>query len=121
MADRIVKLSRIYEAHGATFDSVTLREPKSRDYFEIGEPVEMHRDPNGGEGRFVVEHLDRVKAYFDRLAKQPTAESLMDLDLLDSIAVKEAIKDFFLEAHSRRIALTNSSGGPDGQSPKSAT
>jgi hypothetical protein len=113
MAETVVKLSRRYEAHGETFDSVTLREPKLRDHFAIGDPVEMHRDPNGGDARFVVEHLDRVQAYLDRLVVKPAPAAVLgDLDLVDSLAVREAVRDFFLDAHTRRLAPTNSSGAP---------
>lgn len=119
MADKVIKLSRTYAAHGQTFDSITLREPKSRDYLEIGDPVEMHSDPSGGDGRFVVEHLDRIKAYAQRLPIHPTPESLVDLDLVDAIAMKEAICDFFLEARMRRNAQTSSSGGQESRSETS--
>lgn len=112
MAETVVPLSRKYEAHGQTFDSVTLRAPKLRDHIAIGDPVEIHSGPDG-QGRFVVEHLDRIGAYLDRLpvAGKPGRECLDDLDLVDSIAVKEAVTDFFMEARRRLSAPTNSSSG----------
>jgi len=120
--EKTVPLSRKYEAHGQVFDSVTLRAPKLRDHIAIGDPVEIHAGPDG-EGRFVVEHLDRIAAYLDRLAVagRPGRECLDDLDLADSIAVKEAVTDFFMEARRRLSKPTNSSSGADSPSMPSAT
>jgi Phage tail tube protein len=53
MGDKVVNLTRRYEAHGKTFDSVTLRAPKLRDYLVVGEPVEVQ--PSGDGGRMVIE------------------------------------------------------------------
>ena len=36
MTEKIVPLSRRYEAHGRVFDHVTLRAPKLRDHIAIG-------------------------------------------------------------------------------------
>jgi hypothetical protein len=108
MTETVVPLSRTYEAHGQTFNSVTLRAPKLRDHISIGDPVEVHSGPDG-QGRFVIEHLDRIEAYLDRLAVagKPGRECLDDLDLVDSISVKDAVTGFFTEAHRRRARQTN--------------
>jgi hypothetical protein len=122
MAEKTIPLSRRYDAHGGAFDSVTLRAPKLRDHIAIGDPVEVHRGPDG-DGRFVVEHLDRVAAYLDRLAVpgKPGRECLDDLDLADSIAIKDAVTDFFMEARERLTKPTSLSSGPASPSPPSAT
>lgn len=106
----VVKLSRSYAAHGKTFDTVELREPKLRDHLLIGDPVEKHSGPDG-EGSYILEHNDRILAYLDRLAvpEKPGREMLNDLDLVDSMALRDAIRDFFISAHQRRNALTSSS------------
>lgn len=110
MNEKAVPLSRKYEAHGQVFESVTLRAPKLRDYIAIGDPVEIHAGPDG-QGRFVIEHLDRIQAYLDRLAVpgKPGRECLDDLDLADSIALKDAVTDFFMEARRRLSGPMSSS------------
>ncbi len=117
MSEKSVPLSRKYEAHGQVFNSVVLRAPKLRDHIAIGDPVEVHAGPDG-QGRFAVEHLDRIAAYIDRLPVpgKPGRECLDDLDLVDSIAVKDAVTDFFMEARRRLSTPTNSSSGPDSPS-----
>ncbi len=117
MTEKSIPLSRKYEAHGQVYDTVVLRQPKLRDHIAIGDPVEIHAGPDG-QGRFVVEHLDRIAAYLDRLAVpgRPGRECLDDLDLVDSIAVKDAVTDFFMEARKRLSVPTNSSSGPDSPS-----
>ncbi len=121
-AEKSIPLSRKYEAHGQVFDSVVLRAPKLRDHIAIGDPIEAHRGPDGN-GRFVVEYLDRIEAYLDRLAVpgKPGRECLDDLDLTDSIRLKEAVIDFFTEARERLAKPTNSSPVAANPSTSSAT
>lgn len=108
MGEKIVKLSRQYEAHGKVFDTVTLRPPKLRDHMQLGDPVELHPGPDGA-GRFLVEHLERVQSYLDRLCvpERPGRECIDDLDLVDSMSLKDAVTDFFSEAHRRRTKPTS--------------
>ena len=106
MADKVVPLSRSYGVHGVTFDKVTLRSPTLADHFAVGDPVEIHPAPDG-TGQFVVQHLDRIADYRDRLVREPGLEMLMGLDLVDSLAIKDAITDFFLEAHRLRAKPTS--------------
>ena len=114
MTEKIVPLSRRYEAHGRVFDHVTLRAPKLRDHIAIGDPVEVHPGPEG-DGRFVIRHLDRIEAYLGRLSvpEKPGRECLDDLDLVDSIALGEAVTDFFMEARRLLARQTSSSSAPD--------
>jgi hypothetical protein len=117
MPEQTVKLSRRYEAHGKVFDTVALATPKLRHYLAVGDPVELPPGPDGA-GQFVVKHLDRIAAYVDRLAvpEKPGRECLDDLDLVDSIALSEAVTDFFMEARRRLGKPMNSSSGQDSPS-----
>lgn len=96
MAGKTVKLSQSYTAHGKSFDTVVLREPKMKDLLALGEPWEAVSSADGN--RVPVEHLDRVEAYINRLAVEPTADHLTELGLADALAVKAALGDFFIEA-----------------------
>lgn len=118
--NRTIPLSRRYEAHGTAFDAIELRAPKLRDYFSIGDPVEAQ--PSGADGgSIVVEYLDRIEAYRDRLVVKPSLAEILDLDLEDAMRVKEAITGFFTEARRARRARTNSSGAAGEGSTKSET
>lgn len=112
MTNTIVKLSRSYESHGKTFDSVTLRPPKWRDYMEIGE---IQEPQPGANGVFVVTYPERIEAYALRLSvggeRAPDGADLMSLDLADTMRVREAIIDFFAEARRQEPSSTSSSGG----------
>jgi hypothetical protein len=107
-----VPLLREYTHHGTVFKSVRLRAPKLKDLMAIGEPYEA-QTVNGN--RVVIEHLDRLSAYLDRLAVAPTQEALGELQLPDAILVKEAVSGFFTQA---RVLLsssaTSSSSDTDG-------
>lgn len=100
--DKTVRLSRRYEAHGRDFDSLTFRAPKMVDFEEIGEIAERQPSPMGGE--MILYHDDRVWKYRDRLLKggdsAPSSADLADLDLVDAIAVKDAITGFFSRARA---------------------
>lgn len=106
MPNRVVPLSQTYEAHGITFAEVELRPPTIEEHFRIGDPVEAHSGPDG-EGRFVIEHHDRYLAYLDLLVVRPGREKIAVLGLEESMAIKEAIRDFFLEARQRRSKPTS--------------
>jgi len=101
--EKTVRLSRRYEAHGRTFDSLVFREPKMADFEEIGEIAERQPAPMGGE--MILYHDDRVWKYRDRLLKRgddlPSSADLGDLDLADGIAVKETITGFFSQARAK--------------------
>lgn len=102
--EKTVRLSRGYEAHGRTFDSLTFRAPKMVDFEDIGEIAERQPSPMGGE--MILYHDDRVWKYRDRLLKRgeglPSPTDLADLDLVDAVAVKDAIAGFFSQARPRR-------------------
>ena len=106
MANKVIPLSRKYEAHGEAFVAVELRPPTLEEHFRIGDPVEAHSGPDG-QGRFVIEHHDRYVAYLDLLVAAPGREKIVVLDLADSMAIKEGIADFFLEARRLRSKQTN--------------
>jgi hypothetical protein len=115
--NKTIPLSRRYEAHGTAFNTVELRAPKLRDLFSIGEPVEFQPTSGG----IVIEHLDRIEAYRDRLLVTPTAADIADLDLVDAMALKDAITGFFTDARKARRQPTSSSGAPDAGSGTSET
>ncbi len=101
--EKTVPLSRGYEAHGRTFKSLTFRMPKGADFEEVGEIAERQPSPMGGY--MIIYHDDRVWKYRDRLLKRgddlPSSGDLADLDLVDSIKVKDFISDFFSQAREK--------------------
>jgi hypothetical protein len=105
MSDKVIKLSRRYEAHGAAFDEVHIRQPKLRDLLAIGDPIEAQ--PNNDGGRMLVEYQDRIEAYASRLIQKPGYETVQDLDLADAMRIKDAILDFFSDARKSLAAPTS--------------
>lgn len=103
---KTIKLSRRYEAHGKIFDAVTLRDPKYRDFIDIGDPIEQQPLPTGS-GSMIVKHFDRIDAYAGRLLQDPLSMAdIMDLDLVDALAMEDAVLDFFAEARGSRAKPT---------------
>lgn len=92
MADKIVKLSRRYEAHGEIFDTVTVREPRFEDLLALGEPYEIQR---AGTQDVVIENTAAVAAYVRRCIVAPGVEKLGELSIADARKVRGAVLDFF--------------------------
>ncbi len=95
MADKVIKLSRAYEVHGKSFDSVTLREPRYAEYIKTGDVMERQQV---GDGAAIITYHDRIESYADKLLMSPEPGGLAELNLLDAMRVEQAIVDFFTEA-----------------------
>lgn len=93
MAEKVVKLSGRYEAHGKTFDTVTVREPRYNDLMELGEVYEAQF---AGGQRVVIENTATIAAYAKRCIVHPGHECLGELGVSDARAVREAVIGFFL-------------------------
>lgn len=108
MTNRTIKLSQRYEAHGQTFDAITLREPTGADYWHIGPIAEWQPV---GDGVAQVVYHDKVKAYAERLVKAPdgmiAAAMLGVLSLGDTLKVERAVRDFFTEAARSKEPATS--------------
>lgn len=94
-----VKLSAPVELHGRRHESVTIRRPSLRDYFELGE-IESFVTSRAGLGTLVADH-DTLRAYAQRLVVEPAFEELALLPIEDARAIAEAIKGFFAVATAK--------------------
>jgi hypothetical protein len=92
MADKIIPLSKRYEAHGEPFDSVTVREPRFEDLLALGEPYEVQR---AAGNNVVIENTATIAAYVKRCIVSPGVEKLGELSLADARAVRQGVIDFF--------------------------
>lgn len=95
MAKVIIPLSRSYQGHGGAFSSVELREPTYKDIYVdgLGEPQQWQPMKDGTPVLLTLP--DIIDQYVQRLAVNPTAESLTELGTQDSLAVAGAVIDFF--------------------------
>ncbi|GLS29958.1 hypothetical protein SAMN04488498_104337 [Mesorhizobium albiziae] len=118
MGDATVALSRTYTETGKPVSVLQFRGPRWQDFVDLGEIEEWQ--PIGDQRMVLVRHHDVVAKYAERCVKEPSgAADLAVLDLADTIAVHEAIRDFFVSARSSRKQLTDSSGDSEKASTKS--
>jgi hypothetical protein len=124
MTDVTVPLSRTYGETGRAIKALSFRSPRWQDFLDLGpieewQPVDM--DADGRPTRMMlVRHYDVVGQYAERCLKEPAAPAdLAMLDIDDTIAVCDAIRDFFTSARSSRKPPTNSSGDTEKASTKS--
>jgi hypothetical protein len=97
MTTRTIKLSSPITWHGETLTTLTLKEPKGRDYIELGEPRLGVRMADGGY--YMVEQTHLVKAYLDKCIDHEGGNFLIALmSLADAQALKAALFDFFAPA-----------------------
>lgn len=118
-----IKLREPLVGHGGQVTELIVKEPKGRDFLELGEP---HSYARAGKDGLVVhtENDAAVQGYFERCVGTakgpkdlPLADPILILDqlcLADAIAVKEAILSFFMDA---RLAF---SAAPSNSSSSSA-
>jgi hypothetical protein len=94
---------------GKLIREIALREPKYRDYMELDLPVIYVRLENGGG--FQQETPSAMRIWVERLAD--CDPNLMEnLCLADTIALRDAVNDFFIEARTGS-ASTRSTNSPD--------
>lgn len=115
MTAKNIKLSRTYTELGRPFSDLAFRVPRWNDFVDLGDIEEWQpiETADGEPRRFMlVRYPDVVAKYAERCVQEPaSAAHLAILDLVDTIAVHEAIKDFFSEARPSRPTQTGSSGG----------
>lgn len=109
---KAVPLSRTYTVGSSVFSALNFREPKLADYRQIGRAIEVQRG-------VVVTYPDAIWSYVDRLLQDTPPGALNELDLADTLAVEEAIIDFFTEANKLLRSRENSSSASDGVPPTS--
>jgi hypothetical protein len=94
---RTIKLVTPISWHGATLTLLTLKEPRGRDYIDLGEPRLMVRMSDGSS--YFVEQTHIVKAYLDRCIDHEAGDFLLSLlSLADAQNLKAALLDFFSPA-----------------------
>ena len=97
MADKTILLDAPFEMFGKTVSEVILREPTGGDLFDLGEPTQVARAPDGT--LYVVEFGSVIKQYAARLLRHDGGENALKLmSLQDGKKLKSAILGFFTDA-----------------------
>jgi hypothetical protein len=97
--EKTITLTSPFPGHGGTATTVKLREPKARDYLELGEPRSVMQSPDGA-AVFVDNDL-MIKAYVERCIVEPDPLLVVNnTSLADMIAIREAVLGFFTTARS---------------------
>ncbi len=96
-----IALSRSYEAGGKAFSELTIRPIRWADYMEIGEVQEAQPISGGAPGQvMIVEDTDKIRRYAEKLVDGVGAQALDQLELVDTLKVREAIIGFFADARA---------------------
>lgn len=94
-----IDLAEPLKGHGAPVKTITVAEPKGKDFYRLGDPYVVARNPDGT--LFHVENDELVRAYIE--ACVDCDPLLLDqLTLGDAMAVKDAVLGFFTDARSSR-------------------
>lgn len=80
--------------------SISFREPKARDFAELGEPFQFVRLPNGTH--YVVEHDNAIRGYIERCVMAPVDPvTLGGASLADAMRIKDEFLFFFGRERAR--------------------
>lgn len=118
MPNVTIKLTKPIEVFGKKLGAIELKEPSGGLYVRLGEPRTLVFNQSGSG--YWVENASAIGAYLDQLIiTEAGGEAVMPLLCLeDSMAMKEALFDFFTSAaanvNARRAAArsTPSSSAP---------
>jgi len=109
-----VPLSKSYTGHDGPFSSVELREPTFKEIYidGLGEPQQWQPGPNGQP--VLITLPDVINAYVEKLAVNPSADNLAQLNVQDSQALAARVKRFFMVEPEPTKSRTSSFSGSDG-------
>ena len=92
---KTIQLKRPFSGGTGPVTQVKVQEPTAGDFFMLGSPQTWVRAPGG---QALVDNDAVIRAYAERLIVEPDPLLAMSqMSVLDAIAVKEAICDFFRE------------------------
>ena len=114
---KVIELSRSYDGpNGTKFNRVTMNEPTFRDYTDLGNPT-MFVAVSGGGG-FEQETPSVIRDWIERLY-DGDSNFLYQLNLPDSLKLRDAVIDFFREA--RGLPVMETTSAPSDESSFSAS
>jgi len=104
MKTQIVPLTRPTKWGSRDITEIELREPNSRDFFELGEPTLITQTENGTS--VLVHNNDAIQKYIRRCMINPSGnlDFLDELPLGDALRLKGAVLDFFGTAHASGLS-----------------
>jgi hypothetical protein len=94
MTDKTITLSRPITTHEGQVSTITVREPKGKDFFELGDPTTLVRTQHG---LAEIRNDGVIEAYINRCVSVEAALLANQLNLRDAMAVRDAVLDFFRE------------------------
>jgi hypothetical protein len=114
MPAKTIELSRPIKWHRGHIKEIVLREPKYRDFMDLGLPTTWVSVPGGG---FEQENVQALAEWIERLCDcDPNALEL--LTLKDTLALRGAVRDFFI-ASQEKTASPPSTDSSEGSSSNS--
>lgn len=105
-----INLGEPVVTHTGPIKELVFREPRARDFFELGEPFAYARNPDGTV--YSAENADVINKYIERLLEKPNDPLVLaQVSLVDAMRIKETVLGFFTAARLQLsgITLTSSS------------
>ena len=116
---KVIQLSQSYlNPDGSKFNKITLREPTFREYTDLGNPTTFVAVSGGGG--FEQEATPVIVEYAERLC-DCDANLLYQLNLTDSLKLRDAVIDFFREARGLPVMETTTAPSDESSSSASAS
>lgn len=94
MPDTKVKLTQPIQGQKGPITEVVIRQPRYGEVMKHGRPYEWHRGPGGLP--LYVENNEALAAYAEACIVEPNDMAALEMaGTLDTLAIREAICDFF--------------------------
>jgi hypothetical protein len=91
------------ETHSGIVSVAEFREPASRDFFTLGEPLQIV--DQGGGGGFLVEKDEVILAYMERCVQQPFDPIVLgSMSLANAMVCRERFLSFFAQARAKMLS-----------------
>ena len=115
--EKRVPLTSPITTHEGQVSEIALREPRARDFFELGEPFVRQKVAEAGEVE-IIEIPGVVGSYVERCMTKPGPEFLAQVSLPDALRLRDAVMGFFGDA--LRAAYPNAATSSSSTSGSSA-
>lgn len=115
--NKVVQLSSPIKWHRGLITQITLREAKYRDFMDLGLPTTWVVVAGGG---FEQENVQALAEWIERLA-DIEVNALELLSLKDTLALRGAVRDFFIGSPDKTESPPSTDSSEDSSSSSAST
>jgi hypothetical protein len=102
-----IALADPIEGHDGKIKTIVVKPADYRTIMRLGEPFEFIGTAKG-DGQYALEHPDTISSYIEAMVEPSVVALLPQLSMVDTLALKKAVLDFFGQARAPRAKSSKS-------------